>query len=235
MVWPDGWDHCAVASARVDEAEVRTLILGPLENGKLQSLGSDIRRNDWRAGRMAARRALRTLAGTQIQDLNSISILADAEGAPQVWFGDGTRAPYGVSLTHGGGEAYALAWRESDWTAGIDWVSLSDRGRTRSVMSRWARPEEAEWLRWEHGPCLLWGVREALSKATRTGMFVFGLSRVHVHGVERDRVLTNWPEAEIRWREVPGTGILVVARVPPSIRNEARDLATAAMTAVRSP
>ena len=45
---------------------------------------------------------------------------------------------------------------------------------------------------------MCWGAREAVAKATRTGMFVFALSGVWVVDFHGDRVEVNLPEAATR-------------------------------------
>jgi 4'-phosphopantetheinyl transferase EntD len=212
----DDWEATALAEAPMDGA-IPPADMPEEERSIMHALKTEQRRREFRAGREAARRALAALGG------RNCAVLPDDEGAPKVW-SSGQPTSFGISLSHGGRRAFALAWSGPDWSGGIDWVSEDDRHRTQAVMRRWAQPEETEWLAHAHGPALLWGAREAMAKATRTGMFVFGLRQVHVIGIEAGRMQVNWTGADLRWFE-RDDGVVVAARIPDAVRAEARALA----------
>jgi len=65
----------------------------------------------------------------------------------------------------------------------------------------------------QDGLRLIWGTREAIAKATHTGMFIFGLTKAHATGIDRGsrRISTNRPGIEVVWREMEGGELLVIA------------------------
>ena len=165
-----------------------------------QALTSDARRREWWAGRVAAHAALRELG------LAPSPVLRGAEGAPEV---RGAQ----VTLSHGGGQALAVAWKGQEHGVGVDLVSAADIERSRRVLTRWAREGERRWLDAPLGPGLLWGAREAIAKASRTGMFAFALTEVHVTEIRVDRIDTSVEGAELRWEPAEGGGVRVFARM----------------------
>ena len=165
------------------------------------------RRAEWYAGRLAAHDAL---AACGHPEAARASVLRDPEGRPIV-------AGAQVAISHGRTIASAVAALPgAPWPhVGIDIVDPHDQTRLLRIAERVLRGPEPELARAhpQDGLRLIWGAREAVAKATHTGMFAFALTRVHATGIERDprRITTNRPGIEVRWLTLDGGEILVVA------------------------
>ncbi len=149
--------------------------LYPAERLLYEALPNPTRQVEWLAGRRAARGALRAVGAGAAQ------VLRDDLGAPRLVGPHAQGAE--IALTHGKHHAAAIATRtDSPWPhVGIDWIDADDEKRVRRIAHRVLTPKEHEMCRLQ--PSLLlacWGAREAAAKATRTGMFAYALSGVHV-------------------------------------------------------
>lgn len=209
--WLSDWSEHALAE-RLVQPLPEALGLHPEELAVLRRLRAERRRQEWVAGRLAARDALARWGPGG-------PVLPDAEGAPRVQDDPALQ----VSLSHGQRRALAIAWRDSSQRTGIDLVDEPAGDRVKRVMARWAKPEEQALL--DAGPAwapgLMWGAREAVAKASRTGMFAFALTEVWVTKLIGDRVELNWQDVEVRFLHRAGE-LWVAARMPRALAEEAR-------------
>ena len=193
--------------------------LTPAERRLLSTLGTDQRRREWFAGRMAGRAALRALGG------GHLSILRDRSGAPRL---EGIRAErWDVALTHGRGHAAAIATTAGGPFPhlGLDWVDAEDAARVARIAPRVL--DDAERRLCGDDPKALmvaWGVREAIAKAARTGMFVHALSGVRVRALDLSagRAEVEPPGATVRILDGAAGALVVIAALTPAARAAAR-------------
>jgi len=177
-----------VRSEAVDTPDVRWLLqsaervpagdawLSAEERAVQAALRFEARRGDWRLGRWTAKLALcghpaSPLAGLPI---GQISILADDEGAPEV-FRAGARQPVALSLSHRAGWALAVV-APSGVRLGCDLEVVERRSPAfvadyftpgeRRMLER-AAPEERDPL-----ANLVWSAKESALKARRCGLRV---------------------------------------------------------------
>ncbi len=192
--------------------------LTPAERTAYGDLKSDRRRREWLAGRQAGRIAARAVGA------GAASILRGPEGGP-VLVGPG-EGRVDLALTHG--EAYAAAVALPRGGAyphvGIDWVDARDGPRLARLAPRVLDPDEAArcagrdlWLR------AAWGAKEAVAKATRTGMFAFGLGAVRLTHLDEasGRIDVSLPGAWVRLMS-SGEAVVVVAAVTDAAFRAAR-------------
>ncbi|MEL6184295.1 MAG: 4'-phosphopantetheinyl transferase superfamily protein [Myxococcota bacterium] len=192
------------------------------ERTLFDTLQAPKRRREWLAGRAAARSALRALGG------GAASVLRTDEGAPRLEGPGAERLE--VAITHGRNHAAAVA---APLTGpfphlGIDWVDAEDRVRLLRIAKRVLSPQER--AQSEADPVALqvaWGAREAVAKATRTGMFAFAL-----HGVRVTALDAAGGTAELdlegslsRFWVRPEGSVIVVAAVSGVTRARAQRLA----------
>ncbi len=222
--WLAEWPEHVLAERPLGPLPAR-LELHEAELEVLRRLQAERRRREWYAGRLAAKDAIARWG-------RQGPILPDDEGAP--WVQDDPELQ--VSLSHSPRRAVAVAWRDPDRRTGIDLVHAPDGVRVRRVMTRWAKPEEQALLRdgpaW--APGLMWGVREAVAKASRTGMFAFALTEVWVTRLAGDRVDSNWGEVEVRFAARAGE-LWVAVRMPAALARMARRRAERARGIYDSP
>jgi 4'-phosphopantetheinyl transferase EntD len=175
-------------------------LLVPEERAIFDTLTTDKRRREWWAGRIAAHQALEAIG------IRGASVLRDPEGRPIT-----DRAH--VAITHG--DTIAAAAASTSLHVGIDVLDPHDQKRLERIAHRVLRGPEPELAKAhpQDGLRLIWGAREAIAKATHTGMFVFALTKAHVTGIDREtrRMATNRPEIEVSWLDLPGGEILVIA------------------------
>lgn len=175
------------------------------------------RREEWLAGRAAAHAALGVL------DAHGLSVLRDPEGAPVL---HGPRASrFEVAITHGKTTAAAVAAPGDGRGLGLDWVDAADRVRLQRLADRVLKPREHELV--AHAPDALlvaWGVREAVAKATRTGMFAYALAGVHLTQLDESdgSASVNVPGVRVRFWRRPDGHVVVVAQVEAETRAEAQ-------------
>ncbi len=180
------------------------------------------RRREWFSGRVAAHAVLDRLgAGNAV-------LLPDADGAPTLT-GPNT-AGIDLSITHGSRLAVCVGRRmlADDASLGVDLVDDADAPRAVRVLDRHLTPLERRLIgRDASVAALLWGAREAMAKATRTGMFAYALLDVAVEHIDhRAGTLDVSVPGSRLWfsREISGC-TLVYAAVSPPTRAEAQERA----------
>lgn len=178
------------------------------------------RRREWLAGRRAAHAALEALG------IKGASVLRNEAGAPVVEDTEGVE----IALTHGHGHAAAIACATADtvWPCvGIDWVDARDVDRIRRIAPRVLTDEERALCRDRGlGLQLAWGAREAIAKATRTGMFMYALSGVKLVGFDdHGQAEVNVEGAVVRYLPAPDGGLVVVAGITRAARVMAQGVA----------
>jgi phosphopantetheinyl transferase (holo-ACP synthase) len=147
-----------------------------------------------------------------------VSVLRAASGAPRLE-GPGA-ADLHVAITHGRRTAAAIATRrDARWpSVGIDLVDAEDAARLERIADRVLKPCERALLARDPAVLLLaWGAREAIAKATRTGMFLFALSRAWVVEIDLDarRIAVNVPGMDLGFAPLEDGGVLVFAGAGP--------------------
>lgn len=171
--------------------------------------GGAHRRREWWAGRTAAREALAQL------EIEGVSVLRDPEGRP-VLHGPGAGAAR-IAIAHGKRLAVAAVVPVSAPMphVGVDVVDPEDQPRLERIEARILRGPEPRILAAEpkDGLRIIWGTREAAAKATHTGMFAYGLTKLHVTAVDRAarRITTNRRGIEATWLELDSGELVVVA------------------------
>lgn len=194
--------------ARLTEAE-RTLFL---------ALGPERRRLEWWAGRMAAHAALAACGA------EALSVLRSESGAPSLVGPDAER--FSVAITHGRRQAAAIAVRQDAAYpfVGLDLVDPEDEVRIRKISARVFRAsEQALFAADPRGPRLGWAAKEAIAKATQTGMFVFALRQAWLVALEPLR--SNLPGVALSAHGLGDGGLLVVAGASAEARAAARSAA----------
>lgn len=220
--WHPFWVAARWAAVRIGPepptpAEWARLPPGEAEYGA--SLKGDKRRREWFAGRWAARAVLVALGAPTAE------LLPDEEGAP-VLHGPGVDE-LELSLSHGGVWALCAGHRRSPETPhlGVDLVDDADAARAGRVLDRHLSAPERALLEGDPNRAgLLWGAREAVAKATRTGMFAFALLDVSVTALDEaaGELSVGYPGCWLRYdRPLPGTTLLQ-ARVRPEAARAAQ-------------
>lgn len=161
--------------------------LSPAERDVLGGLRFPKRRGDFRLGRWAAKNAVLASLGEgagvggeragqeaerPMTACARLSILAAADGAPEVWIA-GERAPVAVSIAHSGGSGLAAAGPPAP-PFGAD-IETIER-RTPEMIEDFFTATEQAWVRslgeargpW--GASLVWSAKEAALKALRVGL-----------------------------------------------------------------
>ncbi len=200
-----------------------TLLTAP-ERALYEQLGSDRRRTEWWAGRMAARGALRAVGA------GAASVLRAPNGAPTVSGPHAHQAT--VAITHGRRWAGAVATRIDGPTPhiGLDLVDVEDVPRVARVAPRNFRPPERTLMATDpRAGVLAWGSREAAAKATRTGMFAYALSEVAVTAVDAPSgtLTLSEPGLDAAYKPSPDGGWLVFVRASPAAVARAQAVARA--------
>lgn len=123
------------------------------------------RRVEWLGGRLAAKCALvHLLGGNALGPLHTVSILPDVSGRPVVTSGAAALGEAGVTLSHGGGYAAAVACGSG--VCGVDIQYCSER--LVHVQERFAPEAEVALLEDEPDQlarlAILWTAKEAMKK-----------------------------------------------------------------------
>lgn len=202
-------------------------LLSEPETAVLQSFPAQSpRHSEYTLGRSAARLAHAYLLDAENMDLaahaSKYSILSNEHGAPVLVKNknelQGT--DFGFSISHGKSGALAMAWHKEKMAGafGLDLLEGRDRARMEKLSARVLSDFEKEaHLKnpTQDIPRLAWGTREAVAKATQTGMFSFALSHVQINAIYPDehRILCNLPETDIVYGVLPGELLWVLAFV----------------------
>lgn len=156
----------AAALDRDAEAPIGDYLGGP-ERAHFQTLAHPKRRQEWLAGRIAAKTAVRMLLEPKSPDDRAVRIVAGEDGVPGVALdgADAAVSPF-VSITHSGGLAAALATVRPGF--GIDVEAIGEAAR--EIESEFAGPEETAMVHAaveERDVALtcLWAAKEACRKA----------------------------------------------------------------------
>lgn len=213
------------AWAVTEIADRSPAFLSSAERTLFATMDAPKRQREWLAGRAAARSALRAVGG------GGASVLREPEGAPRLQGPGADRLE--VAITHGRDHAAAVAAPISGAYPflGIDWVDVEDQVRLKRIAHRVLSPDEQR--RCAEDPVALqiaWGAREAVAKATRTGMFAFALHGVRLAAVDRSE---GWAELDLpgtlaRFWVRPEGSVIVVAAVSAATRDRALASAEAA-------
>lgn len=149
-------------------------LLSAREAAVFHSLAHAKRRQDWLLGRSTAKKLLRNSSGPY--SLTDLSILAAADGAPEVWLeesGEMCRRPGAISISHSRGVAFcAAATAVENLGADIELIVPRAAGFARAYFSA----EEQAWL--AAAPAAqktllataVWSAKEAALKALRAGL-----------------------------------------------------------------
>ena len=129
-------------------------------------------REDWRLGRLTAKRALSRVIGTDPQALDRFEILAADDGAPEPSL-DGEPADAAISLSHSHATGLCVVSTQAD-AVGCDIECIETR-RAVFVDTFFT---SAELARWEQAPrdeqdflaTLIWSAKESALKVLRTGL-----------------------------------------------------------------
>jgi 4'-phosphopantetheinyl transferase EntD len=186
------------------------------------TLTTDRRRAEWWAGRVTAHAALEALGAPPV------SILADKRGVPRL-LGEGN-APYFISISHGRRVAAAAATRENAAfpCIGIDVVDPEDAERIDKIAKRFLTETERALLQTDPRAAMLaWGAREAIAKATSTGMFAFALKKGAILAVDyaAARIRVELEEIEVVFVPIEGDGLAVLAGTTRAIAASAQKIA----------
>jgi 4'-phosphopantetheinyl transferase EntD len=186
--WDDHWLAWADLAGSWTPAD-----LVPDERPLLEHIPEGRRRREFVAGRMAARAALARFVDAPW------AVLRSDEGAPLPHGPEAERAL--LSISHSRSAAVALVGPAQAGGLGIDLMEAADGPRIQRVLGRFQSPDEALRLRGPEGPFVAWGAREAVAKATRTGMFRFAMFRVNVTDFDprTGRVEVGRPGMRLRW------------------------------------
>ena len=217
----------AALAKRPIGAVVQSDELHPRERDLLARLEVDRRRLEWCAGRLCAARALAAVGGV------GLCVLHDPRGAPTIEGRDAEH--YSVAITHGRTTAAALAARlgKAELRVGLDLLDHEDRARLLKMKRRvFDTTERALIDRSDIAPLIIWGAKEALAKATRTGMWSFALSGVRVTAIGPRLVQTNIEGATVFFEEQDRGGVLVCAGVEASVADA---IATRASASPKTP
>ena len=192
-------DADGFALVRIDDVPPGDGWLGPRERETAHRSWLPRRREEWAAGRWAARQAVAKLRGGCAEQ---IEILAAADGAPEVWAGQ-ARMAVAVSISHRGGFAAALAT-----AAGVDPgcdLELVET-RTGAFEADWFTPRERAAVE-RAAPAdrdllttVIWSAKEAALKVLRHGLRV-DTREVEI-SLDEDRFEASYAEVHIpgRWR-----------------------------------
>lgn len=129
------------------------------------------RRDDWRVGRWAGKRAVSAcLGGVEVE---RIEVLATEDGSPAVGLFGGAEGPVAISVSHSGGRGFAVAV-VGPVALGCDLEVLATR--SPEFIRDYLTPRERgavtalEGSDRDEAATLVWAAKEATLKATRQGL-----------------------------------------------------------------
>jgi 4'-phosphopantetheinyl transferase EntD len=222
--WIDALGGAALATMAIGGEPDREG-LEPPERTIFDTLKAEPRRREWWAGRMVAKAALAALGA------RPLAIAADPRGVPRLE-GQGADRWF-IAISHGRRLASAIAASaESPFPGvGVDIVDDEDRARIEKLEARVLTPHERALADVDRDARILaWGAREAIAKATATGMFAFALKGVSIQRIERaplsvggfGRIEVALEGAEILFEPLADGGILVAAGCTRTVGESAR-------------
>lgn len=180
------------------------IFLSPEEQQKLATLRFPKRRDEWLAGRWAAKSLVRSLPEWGDIPFAQIEIGNNPEGAPFVRLPEGRTPPGCLSISHSGPFAFCALAAESGFRFGVDLEKVEPR--SGSFVRDFFTPEEQRLVdavpvgEQEIAVTLIWSLKESMLKALGMGL------RLDTRQVE---VLTVGELVPGDWREVrvgePGT------------------------------
>jgi len=165
---------------------------------RLRHRGS--RRDEWIAGRLAARRVLARRLGAAAQHLD---VLSDEDGAPRV---TGGAVPLAISLSHDGGRV-AVALAPGGVRLAVDVCDRAHAGRLPAILRRLGVTGA------HRDPCALWAAIECALKLRRRAVTALlgaplkiaaaGAHQVRVSGLGADAVCQVVSRADhaLAWAE----------------------------------
>lgn len=197
-------------------------LLHPEERRVWASLASEARRREWWSGRVAARSALAAIGGANAW------VLSDERGVPTL-HGPGADQRL-VSISHGRRWSVAMAMPRAETVAGVgvDLVEPEDLVRLDKLRHRvFTEAERSHLARHDQGLAAAWGAKEALAKATATGMWAFAMGGVSLVGFEPESgaLLVDVAGAQLTERRLEDGSILVFAAASPELLKHARSIA----------
>lgn len=208
-----------------DSENVDPALLFESEQRRLAEITSERRRREWFAGRLAAHDAL-AAAGA-----SPLAVLREPRGAPVLAPPTNAGADpqaeahahdFRIAISHGRRLAGAVAGPAHLGCPhlGLDIIDPEDIDRLARLAKRVFSPLEFELaLTLTENPQdvfrVAWGAREAIAKATRTGMFAFALTHVRLSGLsEDDAKVENIPGgAKVFHMRTPDDEVIVIAQV----------------------
>ncbi len=217
-------------SQRLSDVPPGSVWLSEAERATEAGLRMPKRREDWRLGRWAAKRALARLrarrgpAGGRLEELARIAVLPAASGVPEA-FCDGVRLPWALSISHSHGRALAAVRAEAS-AVGCDIERVERRSAgfledcfTESERDRIAASRTPELL-----STLCWSAKESLMKVLGEGL------RLPLPGIELECVgaspsASGWSTLRVverrsasafagYWRHEPDSVLTIVGAVP---------------------
>ncbi|HSK79346.1 MAG TPA: 4'-phosphopantetheinyl transferase superfamily protein [Thermoanaerobaculia bacterium] len=170
--------------------------LAPAERDHLETLRIPHRREDWRLGRWAAKKALAAALDLPADSLARLEIRPAEDGAPEPFL-DGNPVPWDLSLTHRDGHA-AAAVAPAGTALGCDLECVEPRSGL-FVQDYFTEAEraviETDRLLLAN---LLWSAKESVLKALRVGL------RMDTRDVEvtlsNDEAVGGWRTFAVRHR-----------------------------------
>jgi 4'-phosphopantetheinyl transferase len=181
---PPGWHTSSLADVPAGDAW-----LSPRERAVLAGLHIAKRRDDWRLGRWAAKRAVAAWLGVPA---GRVEIIAADDGAPEAYV-DGGPAAVSVSLSHRAGRALAVV-ADAPAVVGCDLELIEPR--SDAFVREWLTDgEDATFTPLVAN--LLWTAKEAAAKVRREGLRL----DVRHAAVELDETGDGWRPLSVVWAE----------------------------------
>ncbi len=197
-VWT--WGGAAIAALPLASSNAEDA-LSSRERSLVRAASSERRKRELRAGRSAARAALRA-AGLR----TPVEVLGSAEGWPRL---AGTRG-WHVSICHAGDWAAAIAARVP---VGIDLEPLARLGQVERVVAGWNEQAlvPSAPFPWP-APLIQWTAWEALGKLTREGVLAGARIAVRPRRTA-DGLACRLPRRSLRWWCLEGHVLCAARRV----------------------
>lgn len=156
--------HHSYALALEIDGPLAAASLTAAERRACAALPTIARRRDWRAGRLAAKRAAAQMLG--LSDLQAVEVRSRPGAQPLVRFpGLPTVVPMTLSIAHAAGRAAAVVAR-GDTRVGVD---LERAGTVRSAYARYFLGDAEQSIARRVGLTALWVLKEAAWKALGLG------------------------------------------------------------------